>query len=158
MTPARSKTSHLPDRPAIELGVPVRSAIRPIVFGAPEIGDAEIEGVTACLRSAWIGTGPRVDEFEREFARYKGVPYAAAVSSGTAALHLALVALGIGVGDEVIAPTMTFCSTVHPIVHTGATPVLVDCLPATMNIDPEKIERCITQRSRAIVVVHMGGR
>jgi len=138
--------------------VPVRSALQPLIFGAPEIGDAEIQGVTACLRSAWIGTGPRVDEFEREFARYKDVPYAAAVSSGTAALHLALLALGIGPGDEVIAPTMTFCSTIHSIIHTGATPVLVDCRPDTLNIDPEKIERCITQRSRAIVVVHMGGR
>src|SRR6266567_8796580 len=92
------------DLPAIDGGLPVRDPARPLIFGAPEIGAAEIDAVTACLRSAWIGAGARVEEFEREFARYKGVAYAAAVSSGTAALHLTLVALGIGAGDEVIAP------------------------------------------------------
>ena len=146
------------DLPAIGGGVPVRDFARPLIFGAPEIGAAEIDAVTSCLRSGWIGAGPRVEEFEREFARYKGVAYAAAVSSGTAALHLTLVALGIGPGDEVIAPTMTFASTIHSIVHTGARPVLVDCTPSTLNIDPRQIERCITARTKAIIVVHMAGR
>ena len=85
-------------------------------------------------------------------------PYAAAVSSGTAAIHLALLALGIGPGDEVIAPAMTFCSTIHSIVHTGATPVLVDCDRNSFNIDPALIEEKITPRTRALLVVHMCGR
>ena len=93
-----------------------------------------------CIRSQWIGLGGRVERFEQEFARYKGAPDALAVSSGTAAIHLALAALGIGAGDEVIAPSMTWCSTIHVIVHTGATPVLVDCCRDSFNIDPAQIE------------------
>jgi dTDP-4-amino-4,6-dideoxygalactose transaminase len=146
------------DLPAIAGGTPVRAAGHRLVFGAPEIGDAEIASVVECLRSRWIGLGPRVEQFENAFARYKGAPYSAAVSSGTAAIHLALVALGIGPGDEVIAPAMTFCSTVHSVVHTGATPVLVDCDRSTFNIDPEQIERHVTPRTKAIIAVHMCGR
>ena len=122
--------------PAIAGGEPIRTRDRRLIFGAPVIGEAEIASVTECLRSNWIGLGGRVERFEQEFARYKGAPYAAAVSSGTAAIHLALLALGIGAGDEVIAPAMTFCSTIHSIVHTGAKPVLVDCDRSTFNIDP----------------------
>lgn len=144
--------------PAIAGGVPVRAPQSRLVFGAPVIGDAEVASVVECLRSNWIGLGARVERFERAFADYKQAPYAAAVSSGTAALHLALLALGIGAGDEVIAPAMTFCSTVHSIVHTGAQPVLVDCDRRSLNIDPEQIESHITDRTRAIIVVHMCGR
>ena len=114
--------------------------------------------MSECLRSRWLGVGARVERFEHEFARYKSAPYAAAVSSGTAAIHLALVALGIAAGDEVIAPTMTFCSTIHSIVHAGAKPVLVDCQRSTFNIDPAAVERRITSRTKAIIVVHMCGR
>ncbi len=146
------------DLPAIAGGTPVRSREARLVFGAPVIGEAEIASVVECLRSRWIGLGPRVEQFEQEFARYKGAPYAAAVSSGTAAIHLALVALGIGAGDEVIAPAMTFCSTVHAIIHAGAQPVLVDCDRSTFDIDPDLIERNITPRTKAILVVHMCGR
>jgi len=146
------------DLPAIAGGTPVRAPEDRLVFGAPMIGEAEIASVVACLRSLWIGLGPRVEQLEDAFARYKDAPYAAAVSSGTAAIHLALIALGIGPGDEVIAPAMTFCATVHSIVHTGATPVLVDCDRRTFNIDPELIERLITPRTKAIVAVHMCGR
>ncbi len=146
------------DLPAIAGGTPVRAPNRRLVFGAPVIGEAEIASVVECLRSRWIGLGPRVEAFEQAFARYKGAPYAVAVSSGTAAIHLALLALGIGPGDEVIAPAMTFCSTIHSIVHTGATPVLVDCDRATLNIDPELVERKITPRTKAILAVHMCGR
>jgi len=146
------------DRPAIAGGTPVRARDARLVFGAPVIGDAEIASVVECLRSHWIGLGPRVEQLEQEFARYKGAPYAAAVSSGTAAIHLALVALGIGAGDEVIAPAMTFCSTIHSIVHAGARPVLVDCNRSTFNIDPGLIEKEITPRTRAVLVVHMCGR
>ncbi len=146
------------DRPAIAGGTPVRTRDARLVFGAPVIGEAEISSVVECLRSRWIGLGPRVEQLEQEFARYKGAPYAAAVSSGTAAIHLALVALGIGAGDQVIAPAMTFCSTIHSIVHTGARPVLVDCNRSTFNIDPGLIEKAITPRTRALLVVHMCGR
>src|ERR1035437_3573610 len=117
--------------PAIAGGDSIRARDRRLIFGAPVIGEAEIASVTECLRSNWIGLGGRVERFEQEFARYKGAPYAVGVSSGTAAIHLALLALGIGAGDEVIAPAMTFCSTIHSIVHTGAKPVLVDCIRST---------------------------
>ena len=144
--------------PAIAGGSPIRPPHRPLVFGTPVIGEAEIASVTACLRSGWIGVGARVERFEHEFARYKGAPYAAAVSSGTAAIHLALLALRIGAGDEVIAPTMTFCSTIHSIIHSGARPVLVDCDRATFNLDAGLVEKKITSRTKAVLVVHMCGR
>jgi dTDP-4-amino-4,6-dideoxygalactose transaminase len=144
--------------PAIAGGVPIRSGDRRLVFGAPVIGQAEIDSVVACLRSNWIGLGARVEAFEQAFAHYKSAPYAAAVSSCTAAIHLSLLALGIGPNDEVIAPAMTFCATVHSIIHAGGTPVLVDCDRQTMNIDPGQIEARITPRTKAILVVHMCGR
>ncbi|MGB8768196.1 MAG: DegT/DnrJ/EryC1/StrS family aminotransferase [Candidatus Korobacteraceae bacterium] len=144
--------------PAIAGGDPIRTRDQRLIFGAPVIGEAEIASVTECLRSNWIGLGGRVQRLEEEFARYKGAPYAVGVSSGTAAIHLALLALGIGAGDEVIAPAMTFCSTIHSIVHTGAKPVLVDCDRLTFNIDPAQIEERITPRTKAILVVHMCGR
>jgi len=146
------------DLPAIAGGTPVRQPEQRLVFGAPVIGEAEIASVVECLQSNWIGLGARVEQFEQAFARYKNAPYANAVSSGTAAIHLALVALGIGAGDEVIAPAMTFCSTIHAIVHAGATPVLVDCSRHTFNLDPEQIAGKITPRTKAILVVHMCGR
>ena len=144
--------------PAIAGGSPVRPAENRLVFGAPIVGEADIAALSECVRSRWIGLGPRVELFEREFAALKRAPFAVAVSSGTAALHLALLALGVGPGDEVIAPTMTFCSTVHAIVHAGATPVLADCDRLTFNLDPESVERRITPRTKAMIVVHMGGR
>ena len=138
--PPKSGISHTnhekDDLPAIAGGAPVRAREKRIVFGAPVIGEAEVTAVSECIRSRWIGLGERVGRFEQEFAAYKGAPYAAAVSSCSAGLHLVLDALGIGPGDEVIAPTLTFCSTVHAILHTGATPVLVDCDRESMNIDP----------------------
>ena len=144
--------------PALAGGRPVRSRENRIVFGAPLLGDAEVASVAECIRSRWIGLGERVARFEREFAAYKQAPYAAATSSCSAALHLSLVALGVTAGDEVIAPSMTFCSTVHAIVHAGATPVLVDCDRVTMNLDPSAIEGRITPRTKALMVVHMCGR
>src|SRR5271169_3698655 len=144
--------------PAIAGGTPVRSRASRLIFGAPVLGEEEIASVAECIRSSWIGLGARVERFEQEFARYKGAPYALAVSSGTAAIHLALAALGIGAGDEVIAPAMTFCSTVHSIVHAGAKPVLVDCSRDTFNLDPDQVERAITPATKAILAVHMCGR
>jgi dTDP-4-amino-4,6-dideoxygalactose transaminase len=129
-----------------------------IVFGAPRIEQSEIEEVVRCLESGWIGTGPRVAQFESEFATYKGVASAAAVSSCTAAMHLSVLAAGIGEGDEVITTPMTFCATVNAVVHAGATPVLADVDPRTMNIDPAQIEARITPRTKALLPVHFAGR
>jgi dTDP-4-amino-4,6-dideoxygalactose transaminase len=131
-----------------------------LVFGSPAIGEAEIAEVVDSLRSGWLGTGPKVARFENEFARYKGTDEscAAAVNSGTAALHLSMVAADLKPGDEVIAPALTFCATVNAIIHAGFTPVLADVEPNTMNIDPAAIEARITKRTRAIVPVHFAGR
>jgi dTDP-4-amino-4,6-dideoxygalactose transaminase len=129
-----------------------------LVFGSPLIEEAEIAEVVACLRSGWIGTGPRVARFEERFRAYKEAEHAVALNSCTAALHLSLAALGVGPGSEVIVPTMTFVATCNAVVHTGAVPVLVDCERDTQNIDPEAIEAAITPRTRAIVVVHFAGR
>ena len=144
--------------PAIAGGTAVRSRENRIIFGAPLIGEPEVASVSECIRSQWIGLGERVGRLEQEFAAYKQAPYAAAVSSCSAALHLVLLALGINPGDEVIAPSMTFCSTIHAILHAGATPVLVDCDRAKMNIAPSLIESSISSRTRALIVVHMCGR
>jgi len=129
-----------------------------IVFGAPSIERDEIDEVVRCLESGWIGTGPRVARFEKEFAQYKSQPFAAAVSSCTAAMHLSVLAAGIGQGDEVITTPMTFCATVNAIVHAGATPVLADVDPLTMNIGPAEVEARITPQTKAILPVHFAGR
>jgi dTDP-4-amino-4,6-dideoxygalactose transaminase len=129
-----------------------------LVFGAPAIEDAEIQEVVATMRSGWLGTGPRVARFEREFAAYKGAEHAAAVNSCTAALHLALLASGVKPGDEVITAALTFCATVNAIIHAGATPVLADVDPVTMNIDPAEVTRKLTGRTKALVPVHFAGR
>ncbi|MCA9648261.1 MAG: DegT/DnrJ/EryC1/StrS aminotransferase family protein [Myxococcales bacterium] len=129
-----------------------------IVFGSPVIGPEEIEAVTEVLRSCWLGTGPRTKEFEKAIAEYTGAEHAIAVSSCTAALHLSLLALGIGPGDEVITTPMTFAATANSIVHTGATPVFVDCDRSSLNLDPAGIEAAITERTKAILPVHFAGR
>ena len=129
-----------------------------LVFGSPRIDEDEIEEVVSCLRSGWIGTGPRVAEFERRFAEYKDATYAVAVNSCTAALHLSILAAGIGPGDEVITTPLTFCATVNAIIHAGATPVLADVDPLSMNIDPACVRTKITPRTKAILPVHFAGR
>lgn len=129
-----------------------------LVFGSPRIDEDEIEEVVACLRSGWIGTGPRVAEFERRFAEYKDATHAVAVNSCTAALHLSILAAGIGPGDEVITTPLTFCATVNAIIHAGATPVLADVDPLSMNIDPACVRTKITPRTKAILPVHFAGR
>ena len=129
-----------------------------LVFGSPRIEADEMEAVLGCLKSGWIGTGPQVAAFETEFAAYKGVPYAVAVNSCTAALHLALLAADLAPGDEVITTAMTFCATVNAIIHAGATPVVVDVDPATGNMDPGAVAAAITPRTRALVPVHFAGR
>ena len=128
-----------------------------LVFGAPDIREEEIREVVDCLEGGWIGSGPRVAKFERAFAEYKSAPHAVALNSCTAALHLSLIASGVGPGDEVITTPLTFCATVNAIIHAGATPVLADVDSKTMNIDPVAVEERITDKTRALVPVHFAG-
>ena len=127
-------------------------------FARPDITEAEIDAVARAMRSGWVTTGPETKAFEQEFAAYLGGGvHAIAVNSATAGLHLALEAIGIGPGDEVIAPTLTFTATVEVARYLGADAVLVDSDPVTLNIDPAKIEAAITPRTKAILPVHYGG-
>ncbi len=126
-------------------------------FHTPDIGDEEISAVTEALRSGWLTTGPKVHAFEQAFAGYIGAPYAVAVNSCTAALHLALDAIGLAEGDEVLVPTMTFAATAEVVTYFRARPVLVDCEQDTLNLDPYSLERAITPRSRAVIPVHYAG-
>ena len=121
------------------------------------IEEEEIRAVLEVLQSGWLTTGPRVREFETEFGRYTGASHAVAVSSCTAALHLALAAIGITEGDEVILPTMTFASSGEVVLYFKARPVLVDCEKGTFHMDPEQIAKAITSRTRAILPVHYAG-
>ena len=127
-----------------------------VPFHRPSIGREEIDEVVRTLESGWLTTGPRTAEFERDFRAYVGVPAALAVNSCTAAMHLALAALKIGPGDEVITTPLTFCATVNVILHVGATPVLADVGPDG-NIDPASVQERVTERTRAIIPVHLGG-
>ncbi|NEO79675.1 DegT/DnrJ/EryC1/StrS family aminotransferase [Moorena sp. SIO4G3] len=137
---------------------PVRSKDNFLVFGSPAIENAEIQEVVASMKSGWLGTGPKVAQFENDFKTYKGAKYAVAVNSCTAALHLSILAAGLKPGDEVITTPLTFCATVNAIIHAGATPVVVDIDPLTMNIDPKQVEANITSKTRAILPVHFAGR
>jgi dTDP-4-amino-4,6-dideoxygalactose transaminase len=146
--------------PGRRLPAPQLDAVRSdyLVFGSPALGEEEIAEVVATLRSGWIGTGPRVQRFECEFAEYVDSPHAVAVSSCTAALHLALLALGVGPGDEVIVPAMTFAATANVVVHTGARPVFADVDRTTLCLDVQDAARRVTSRTRAIIPVHFAGR
>jgi dTDP-4-amino-4,6-dideoxygalactose transaminase len=126
-------------------------------FARPALGDEEIAEVVDTLRSGWITTGPKVERFAADFAEYVGGRFAVPVSSATAGLHVALLALGIGPGDEVITTPMTFVATLNTIVHCGAVPVLADIDAATLNIQVEEIERKISSSTRAILPVHYVG-
>src|SRR5882724_7265359 len=125
-------------------------------YSAPTIGEEEIAEVADSLRSGWISTGPKVKKFEEAFASYTGAEHAIAVNSWTGGYHMVLRALGIGPGDEVIVPTLTFCSTANMVTHLGAKPVLVD-VDANFLSPASVIERAITKRTRAIVPVHYAG-
>jgi dTDP-4-amino-4,6-dideoxygalactose transaminase len=126
-------------------------------FQPPAIGDEEIAAVAETLRSGWLTTGPRSAELERRMAEYLQAEHVLALASGTAALHLALVGLGIGPGDEVITTTITWPATVNVIVHSGATPVFADVLDGDLNIDPGLVADAVTQRTKAIVPVDLAG-
>ncbi len=126
-------------------------------FARPAISEEAIAAVADSLRSGWITTGPKAQAFEEEFAAYTGAPFALALNSATAGLHLAFLALGLGHGDEVITTPMTFVATVNTILWTGARPVLVDIDRETLNIDTARLEAALTERTRAIVPVHFAG-
>lgn len=128
-----------------------------IPIAKPLIGEAEVEAVSSVLRSGMIAQGPKVVEFEEAFAEYTGVEHAIAVNSGTAALHVALLANGVGQGDEVITSSFSFIATGNSILATGATPVFADIRPDTFNIDPEAILEKITPKTKAIMPVHLYG-
>lgn len=127
-------------------------------FALPDIGEEEVTEVVKTLRSGWVTTGPKTKEFEQEFAKYIGGNVeVVSVNSATAGLHLALEAIGVGAGDEVIVPTLTFTATAEVVRYLGADPILVDCNLATLCIDIAQIESKITSKTKAIIPVHMAG-
>ena len=129
----------------------------PLGFQPPAVGEEEIAAVADALRSGWLTTGPRAALLEERMAAYLEARHVLAVASGTAAMHLALVALGIGAGDEVITTPITWPATANVIVHTGATPVFVDVREGDLNIDPELVAAAVTERTTAILPVHLAG-
>ncbi len=143
------------ERLAVDGGAPVRTEWLP--FHRPCIEDDEIAEVVETLKSGWITTGPRTKRFEAEVARFVGVKHAIALNSCTAALHLALDVIGLRPGDEVIVPTYTFAASAEVVAYFGATPVLVDVDPRTLNIDPAAAAMAVTERTRAIMAVDIGG-
>jgi dTDP-4-amino-4,6-dideoxygalactose transaminase len=126
-------------------------------FQPPAIGEEEIAAVAETLRSGWLTSGPRAAELEQRMAEYLEADHVLALASGTAALHLALVALGVGPGDEVITTPITWPATANVIVHTGATPVFVDVRADDLNIDPERVAEAVTERTKAIMPVDLAG-
>ena len=141
--------------PAVEGGDPAFDEL--LVFGKPVLGDAEVDAAADVIRSTWIGQGPRCNEFEVRFGDLVEAKHAISVSSCTAGLHLALVALGVGPGDEVVTSSLTFVATVNAIHHAGATPVFADVDGETLNLDPALVERAMTERTRVVLPVHFGG-
>jgi dTDP-4-amino-4,6-dideoxygalactose transaminase len=151
MTPVRERSAS-PETPD------AAGAAGPVPFAPPSIEDADVTAVADVLRSGWLTSGARAREFETAFAAYAAAPHALALNSCTAALHLALLAAGVGPGDEVITTPLTFCATANTIVHTGATPVFADVDPDTLNIDPAAVAAAVTPRTKALLPVHYGGR
>jgi len=126
-------------------------------FQPPAIGEEEIAAVTETLRSGWLTTGPRTAELEERFAEYVGAEHVLAIASGTAALHLSLLALGVGPGDEVITSPITWPATANVVVHTGARPVFADVRDSDLNIDPVRVAELVTDRTKVIMPVHLAG-
>ncbi len=135
--------------------LPVRDQF--LSFSPPSIGEAERGEVLDTLNSEWITTGPKTKRFEADLKDYVGAPGLVALNSCTAGLHVGLVALGVGPGDEVIVPSMTFCATANVVEHVGARPVLVDVCPDTLCMDPEAVARAITPRTKVLMPVHYAG-
>jgi dTDP-4-amino-4,6-dideoxygalactose transaminase len=159
MTPAPSQLRPVPPPARNSSGEAKASSAlgSSIPFSRPSIGPDEIAEVVATLESGWLSSGPRVAEFELAFAEYVGARYAIAVNSCTAALHLSLVATGIGKGDEVITTPLTFCATANVVLHAGATPVFADIDPISHNLDPAAVQAAITPRTRVLMPVHYAG-
>lgn len=145
----------MPSTLAIDGGTPVRSQLLP--YGRQSIGDDDVAAVVEVLRSDWLTTGPAVPRFERAFADCVGAADAVAVSSGTAALHAAMRAIGIGPGDEVIVPPITFAATANAVAYEGGTPVFADVDAATLLVDPLQVEARMTPRTKAIIAVDYAG-
>src|SRR3954466_5779683 len=148
-TPVTSQTL------AIDGGTPVRGSLLP--YGRQSVDEGDIQAVVDVLRSDWLTTGPKVAEFEEAFAGRVGAKHAVSFSSGTAALHGAAFAAGLKPGDEAITTPMTFAATANCILYQGATPVFADVSADTLNLDPEKVEACITPNTRAILPVDYAG-
>src|SRR5206468_1241120 len=149
-----------PGNPGAAIGHPSSwsSPHRRIPIAAPVIGARELECVADAVRSGWVSSaGAYVSRFERDFAAFVGSRHAVAVSSGTSALHVALCALRVGLGDEVIVPDLTFAAAAHAVVMTGATPVFADVDPDTWCVDPRAVERALGPKTRAIIAVHLYG-
>jgi len=140
---------------AINGGIPIRKTM--LSYGRQWLNEEDIEAVVKVLRSDWLTTGPKVEEFEQAFADFVSAKHAVAVSSGTAALHAAMYAIGIGPGDEVIVPAMTFAATANCVVFQGGTPVFADVEPDTLLLDPTQVEAEITPRTKAIIAVDYTG-
>lgn len=140
-----------------EVATDEEAAPAAIPFARPDIGEEEIAAVVDTLRSGWLSVGPKAVAFEEAFARAVGAPYAISASSATAGLHLGLDALGIGPGDDVLVPTLTFTATAATVCHVGATPRLVDCEPDTLNMCPADAARKWTPRTKLLVPVHFAG-
>src|SRR5436309_1030122 len=134
-----------------------KSGVMTVPFHVAAVGEDEARAAADVIRSGWLTMGQKTFEFERKFAAYVGAPHAIAVVTGTAALHLALEAIGIQAGDEVLLPTTTFTATAEVVCYLGAKPVLVDVEPGTMNVDPADLARRITSRTKAIIPVHLAG-
>ena len=128
-----------------------------IIFGQPSIGKEEINYISKVVKSKWIGSGHITEKFEKKFKTYKNSKYALSVNSCTAALHLSLIYCGIKRNDEVITTPMTFASTINSIAMVGAKPILADIDPETFNINPKNIEKKITKKTKAILIVHLAG-
>ncbi len=140
---------------AIHGGVPVRERFLP--YGRQSLDDADIQAVVEVLKSDWLTTGPKIAEFEERFAAWVGARHAVSFSSGTAALHGAAFAAGLGPGDEAITTPMTFCATANCILYQGATPVFADVSPDTLNLDPGEVSKKVSARTKAIIAVDYAG-
>jgi perosamine synthetase len=145
----------IPEKLAIDGGKPVRETLLP--YGRQSVGEDDVEAVMEVLRSPWLTTGPKIDEFEEHFAAQVGAKYAVAFSSGTAALHGAAFAAGLRADDEATTSPLTFVATANCVLYQGATPIFADVCPDTLNIDPERIAERITPKTRAILPVAYAG-
>jgi dTDP-4-amino-4,6-dideoxygalactose transaminase len=150
-------TSPSGERPTVEPGAHHEGVPEFLPFALPDVTEEEVGAVVEVLRSRWLTTGPRAKELEARFAAAVGAPHCVVVNSCTAALHLALEAVGVAPGDEVIVPTLTFAATAEVVHYLGAKPVLVDVRASDHNVDPSAVERAMTPRTRAIVPVHFAG-